>query len=811
MVTRPEQEGFGRFRVLRPLGEGAQGRVYLAHDPHLDRQVAIKTLLVNPADRAQTLESLLAEARTVGKLQHPNIVALHDAGEQQGEPYLVFEYVAGATLQEALVSTRIFARTRAVETALQILEGIHYAHGRGIVHRDLKPANIMLDEKGLARIMDFGVAASLAAKKRGTAAFAGTPLYAAPEYLARGDGGPLADVFSVGAMLYEMLAGRTVVRGDSLAEIVRRATSEAYTPASQWNREVDQALDGIVMRAVAQRPEQRYPSAQAMIEALRAYLSPPAAEPTGTEAGRQSTLNFLLRRMKHKSDFPALSEAISAINRITASDTESVASLSNVILKDFALTNKLLRLVNTAVYGQFGGVSTVSRAVVIMGFEAVRSLAISLLMLNHLQNKSQAASLQDEIVGSFFSGILAKQLTGDERATELEEAFICAMFLNLGKLLATFYFYEEAGEISKRVEQKQLSETAAATEVLGISYEELGIGVAEAWNFPAHIIHSMRALKDGPVAAPKTPKDRLRIIANLAGDVRRATQTPVENRDQVLRALSTRYAGAITLNKESLGHAVERSLAEFFREVKILDLNVRGSRVLEGVGRWVGTTVPALDAATADGARSGNNGVAASVENADIARTVVDANTGDGAPSTVVPPAGGDAKAVLTAGIQEITNTLVGEYSLSDLLRMIMETMYRGIGFSRVLLCIRDVKQDVMVGRFGFGQDAERLAAKFRFPMAYEADVFHVALAQGRDIYITDTNADSIRARIPEWYRTHIGAAAFVLFPIVVDKKPVGMIYGDQCERGALRIESAEANLLKTLRNQAVLGFKQKS
>ena len=133
----------------------------LAHDPHLDRRVAIKILAVNSAEREQYLSLLTGEARTVSKLQHPNIVTLFDAGEHQGEPYLVFEHVEGRTLHDALGSRKSFPKLQAVEVAIQILEGIGYAHSRGIVHRDLKPANMMFDDKGPARVMDFGIAVTL--------------------------------------------------------------------------------------------------------------------------------------------------------------------------------------------------------------------------------------------------------------------------------------------------------------------------------------------------------------------------------------------------------------------------------------------------------------------------------------------------------------------------------------------------------------------------------------------------------------------------------------------------------------------------
>ena len=212
-----------------------------------------------------------------------------------------------------------------------------------------------------------------------------------------------------------------------------------------------------------------------MEDALLCYLSP---EPVTAEPS-QGTLDFLLRRMRYKSDFPALSTTMGAVNRSAASETERVTQLSDSILKDFALTNKLLKLVNSASYSQYGGsISTVSRAVVIMGFDNVRNVAITLMLFEHLQNKSQAARLSDEILATYFSGLLARELARKMGIRHVEEGFICSMFHKLGRLLTAFYFNDEYVEIQKRCKNAGLDEEQAAAQVLGLSFEDLGLGVA---------------------------------------------------------------------------------------------------------------------------------------------------------------------------------------------------------------------------------------------------------------------------------------------------------------------------------------------
>jgi serine/threonine protein kinase len=803
-------KNIGRFRVKRLLGEGAQGQVFLAFDPRLDRQVAIKTLILDPTRRRDTSALLIQEARTVSKLSHPNIVTLYDAADDEDKPYLVFEYVEGDTLQKVLKEQPRLPKHRAVEIAIQILEGTAYAHEQGILHRDLKPGNIIFDDTGIARVMDFGIATTITGSPSDKG-FAGTPLYVAPEYIQKREFYPASDIFAVSMTLYQMLTGRTAVDGASVAEILDRMVNDIYPPPSHWNKEVDEKLDSIVLRGIAKRPEDRFTSAQAMADSLRQYLDPNTQSASAIVA-KTSTIDFLMRRMQHKAEFPALSESICSINRITASDKESLSTLSSVILKDFSLTNKLLKLVNAAIYGQFGKVSTISRAVVIVGFESVRNMAVSLMLFDHLQNKAQAMGLKEEIAGSLFSGVLAKELIGREFPGATEEAFICAVYQNLGKLLAAYYFHEEAQEIANLMEQKKLTEDQAVLKVLGLTYEELGIEIARTWNFPVRLLHTMQKVKDEKVERPRSEEERFRVIASLAGELRHiTTKVAPKEMEQQLLALQERYGKSVTIDPKKLTEIADKALKEFSKEAVALGVDLRGTKLVQQANSWVAEarkthkSLPDMD--------DGEQGFQATLNEADLGKTLILDQDGTELAGGSVGSASGqvNAAAVLAAGIQDITDTLVSQYKLNDLLRMIIETMYRAMGFSHVLIAIRDVKTNAIVGRFGLGDGVDELIKNFSIPLSPAQDLFYLALKQGRDLFITDSSAQNIQSLMPAWYKKHSNAPAFMLFPILVDKKPIGLFYADQFVKEKARIESREANLLVTLRNQAVLAFKQAS
>ena len=197
----------GRFEIIRELGRGAQSVVYLARDPHLQREVAIKTLHFSRPD-PQKNEQLLVEARMVSQLRHPNIVPIFEADEEQGDLYLVFEYVPGKNLGEFLEASGRLTPVKAIAILHPVLDAIAHAHAAGIIHRDLKPNNILIGSDGMPRVMDFGIASRIETQTNDGETFMGTPSYMAPEYIAHRESSARTDVFSAGLILYEMLTGQ---------------------------------------------------------------------------------------------------------------------------------------------------------------------------------------------------------------------------------------------------------------------------------------------------------------------------------------------------------------------------------------------------------------------------------------------------------------------------------------------------------------------------------------------------------------------------------------------------------------------------
>lgn len=801
----------GRFELRRVLGEGAQAVVWLGFDEHLEREVAVKLMRPGAADPF-AVQQWLQEARSVSRLTHPNIVPVFEADLHGQQPYLVFEYVSGPTLAERIKGEGAMPAHPAVAMLLGVLDALEAAHAAGVVHRDLKPSNVLIDATGRARVMDFGIAARLN-DPGNLDQVVGTPGYMSPEAAQGGLPTAAMDVFSAGLVLVEMLSGERLIRERDPYRAMHRVASEDLTLPESLSSEVDDELRRILLRALERDPSRRWPSAAAFRDALKAWLAPQTlAVGASASPGRNgAALDFLLRRMRHKTDFPALSDSVARIQRVANSEHESLASLSSEILKDVALTNKLLRMVNTAHFSSAGGnISTVSRAVAVIGFAGIRNMAMSLLLLEHMQDKAHASRLKEEFLRALMAGMVASELAVQVRASE--EAFLGAMFQNLGRLLTEFYFAEEAGQVRGLVAEgaghgasaRAVSEETASVAVLGLSFEMLGLGVAKAWGLPTTLqacMHQPRG--ESPTREPKDEAERLRWLAFASNQITDALlQATPENAAARVAEVAKRHARVLGLSAARIEAASATAQQRLAQMAQAMNLHVSanspahrlfGKPKAEGAARTL-----SMQATADDPLGSAPDSLTPHELHATVALSPKPAER-----------ALENAAEVLASGIQDITNSMVEDFKLNDVLRMILETMFRALAFRRIVFCLRDPKTQMLSGRFGLGHDAERVAANFKVPLNSPSDLFTAVCLKGADTLITDATVAQIGARLPAWYREHVNAPAFLLLPMQLKGAPFALIYADKAVPGGIALGEKELSLLRTLRNQAVMAFKQ--
>ena len=275
---------FGRYRVLRLLGRGGMGAVYLAQDSQLGRQVALKVPFFDASESPRRVERFVREARSAAVLQHPNICTVFDAGQIDGRPFITMAYIAGTPLEEEIDPDVPMPQARAAEIARKIAVALEHAHRKGTVHRDLKPANVMMAAGGEPVVMDFGLAKRVAdadpneAKLTRDGGLLGTPSYMAPEQV-KGEVsaiGPATDVYALGVMLFEMLTGRTPYTG-AMGVVIGRILTSPVPPVKEFRPDVDSRLDAVCRKALAKSPADRFPSMAEFAEALGRYLKAPVS------------------------------------------------------------------------------------------------------------------------------------------------------------------------------------------------------------------------------------------------------------------------------------------------------------------------------------------------------------------------------------------------------------------------------------------------------------------------------------------------------------------------------------------------------
>src|SRR5215470_13060795 len=263
----------GRYEIIQELGLGTMGAVYKARDPLMDRDVAIKRILVNALhgpDAAEFRERFYREARAAGRLAHEGIVRVYDVSEHEGTPFLVMEYIEGHTLQSILMSGVRMDLSRICDLGIQLAEALDYAHRNGVVHRDIKPANILVTKDDRTKITDFGVAKLIESQHTSSGQLLGTPAYMAPEQFTGIPVDGRADLFALGAVIFFLATGDKPFAGDTVLSVQYRVVHTDPVPPRKLNPAIPAGLQAVILKSLEKDPAQRYASGEELASDLRA-------------------------------------------------------------------------------------------------------------------------------------------------------------------------------------------------------------------------------------------------------------------------------------------------------------------------------------------------------------------------------------------------------------------------------------------------------------------------------------------------------------------------------------------------------------
>jgi hypothetical protein len=336
-----------------------------------------------------------------------------------------------------------------------------------------------------------------------------------------------------------------------------------------------------------------------------------------------------------------------------------------------------------------------------------------------------------------------------------------------------------------------------SVQVLGMSYEDLAVGVARAWGLPDALQRCMRAPSGDAPQRPAEGAELHRWLGRAANTMTDALlEADADDTEAALRRVAERHARVLDVSVERMLGATQAARERVASIAQALNLHVApGQSARRLLAAPEAPSAVEVDTLTVHRMRA--------TRPADL----------DEATIVLSAPAPAVAEQ-LAAGMQDITNAMVApQFKLNDVLRMVLETMYRALDFQRIVFCLRDAKSNTLIGRFGLGADVDSLAPQFRValkaPAGAQIDLFSAICLKGVDTLINDTGSGNVAARLPEWYRQHVNAPAFLLLPLALKGAPFALIYADMARAEGIRVEEKELSLLRTLRNQAVMAFRQ--
>jgi len=388
-------------------------------------------------------------------------------------------------------------------------------------------------------------------------------------------------------LFHEILTGNPVFDANNEYGVIYRILNETVARPSASNPRIDARIDEIILKAVARNPAQRYADAGDMKSELDRYRVP-AQHAQLKENVVHSTVEFLLRRMSLKSDFPALSASFNRINQLTAqADDASITAIAELVIRDFALTQRLLRVVNAASVGA-GKVTKVSQAITILGMSRLRALAIAMMLANGGRGGPDCPAVASALTDVYIAGVIARDIGRMLGLRASEELFICGMFSRLGQLLTLYYLKDEHEVIQHRVAEEGMDPAVASRLVLGLSFDQLGIEVARHWNFPDAIIRAMHMIPEGPVPAPASDMDRMWDCAAYARELcALARIESASDREQAFAAHVERFAAAVPLGLGEARALIGESVESAVNHVVASELRITQTTLLDGLRELV--------------------------------------------------------------------------------------------------------------------------------------------------------------------------------------------------------------------------------
>jgi HD-like signal output (HDOD) protein len=530
------------------------------------------------------------------------------------------------------------------------------------------------------------------------------------------------------------------------------------------------------------------------------YVSIPSSDDTSAARDR------LLEKITEDADLPALGTSVARVVQLASSDDEAVRNLAHFVLSDVALTQKILRLSNSVCYRTSGTpVTTISKAIFMLGFDTVKTSALAMLLVDGMSGK-RGQSVRAELQHALSASIVGRELARRSHFKDAEEAAVAALFKNMGRLLVAAHDHFLYREIVALIEDGTHTPSQASMKVLGCSFEMLADSVLQEWQIPDTIIQSLKPLPQGVLKPAKTRQEWMQQVA--AFSTAAATLIPNMNapgQDASSRALLVRFGAALNLDQEKLTQLFD-TVAQ---ETHVLNDNanlIKLPAAKSGAQAEDSNTAAPVDdemqeAEDTQFAERAEQGLPTELLLAvadDPRKLQTDARHASGKPL--------NARDLLMAGVQDVTEMMAsGRCKVNDLMMLALETLYRSMGFRFATVCMKDIKTNQFRARISLGESNSARQTGFIFSAVSSRDLFHLAMENDADLMISDASAQKIHDLIPGWHRLLLpDARSFIVLPLVVQKKPFGLFYADRTQIAPEGVPPDETALIKTLKGQVL-------
>ncbi|GAB3546065.1 HDOD domain-containing protein [Noviherbaspirillum agri] len=485
----------------------------------------------------------------------------------------------------------------------------------------------------------------------------------------------------------------------------------------------------------------------------------------GASAKAVQTMELLWARVRQRGDLPGFSSVVNAIVGAMRGDDEREFNMTRTVLQDPALTQKVLRLANSAMYSVFGqDINTVSKAVIVLGTEAIGHLALGLKLIDGLSAVSaESAQTRDEMEKAVLAGHIARQVVSSAGMRNAEEAVVCSILHSLGRMMAVFYLSDRWPQVQQRSAELG-NENEAAREIFGLSLDDIGRQVAQQWSLPATVVNTLGEVPPRPVSEPLDHGDWLAVVSTLSSRCADVLSVADDGAGAQVAALAAGYADMLGLPASELVTAIDaghRTAAE------------------EEVG----------------GIRGAKAGASARRASASVA----------GKPA--------DAATILRSGVADMRGASRSA-STGQLMSMALETVYQGLGFRRTVAFVRDRERGQYVAHLGLGDGVHELLPRLAFSDAYQPDVFHAAMVNDKMVFVENALNPAFANKVPRWWKdTFPSVRSFMVLPLTVNRQALGFLYGDwdAAQPGATidQVEIAPLDALRMLLTRTIAERRQ--